>query len=186
MHTSIQNTMLFLLIASTSIVASPVPSITELNTSQPTAANGTAGTAGTTPFCSPQVKALVDGINANIADQRNEQAAVTVMGYVLQESPIDTTIFDAAKASLLTYVQKGITIRQNNQQITPPGNAATEGLATVAAAQQEELNLSNSLSASDVKGSTATVEKLKTDFAGGIAKNQENVAAAAKGCKVNA
>lgn len=153
---------------------------------QPQASTSSAGPkpTGDATSCSPEVQALASGISANIADQRNEQAAVTAMGNVLQESPLNTSIFDAAKSSLMDFVQKGIAIRQNNQKITPEGNAAKAGLATVAMAQQEEFNLTMSLSASDVAGSNATVAKLKKDFAGGIEQNMKNLAAATQGCKM--
>ncbi|RAL59009.1 hypothetical protein DID88_009038 [Monilinia fructigena] len=123
------------------------------------------------------------GAKSTGTDQRNEQAAVTAMGYILQESPLNASMFDAAKTSLMNFVSKGIAIRENNQKITPEGNAATAGLAKVAMAQQEEFNLTMSLSASNVAVSNATVEKLKADFAGGIVQNMKNLAAATKGCK---
>lgn len=143
-----------------------------------------AKSTGTSTACSPEVQALASGINSNIADQRNEQKAVTAVGKALQQSPFNASMFDAAQSSLMTFVQKGIQIRQNNQKIAPAGNAAIPGLATVAMAQQEELNLTMSLTASNVTGSNATVAKLKTDFAGGIVQNMKNLAAATKGCKM--
>ncbi|KAB8288511.1 hypothetical protein EYC80_010176 [Monilinia laxa] len=191
---------------STSIFASPVPAqpstlatevyglsvhqVMDVANEPPSKAASTtpagAKSTGTGSSCSPEVQALAEGISANIADQRNEQAAaaVTAMGYVLQESPLDASMFDAAKASLMNFVSKGIAIRENNQKITPEGNAATAGLAKVAMAQQEEFNLTMSLSANNVAASNATVEKLKADFAGGIMQNMKNLAAATKGCKM--
>ncbi|KAG4033977.1 hypothetical protein MFRU_004g04720 [Monilinia fructicola] len=204
MRTSIQNTFLFLLMTSTSTIASPIktqPSILAADISglsvhqvmdvanEPpskaaAAAPAGAKSTGTATSCSPEVQALAEGISANIADQRNEQAAVTAMGYILQESPLNTSMFDAAKSSLMDFVSKGIAIREKNQKITPEGNAATAGLAKVAMAQQEEFNLTMSLSASNVAASNATVEKLKADFAGGIMQNMKNLAAATEGCKM--
>ncbi|TGO16632.1 hypothetical protein BTUL_0026g00860 [Botrytis tulipae] len=143
-----------------------------------------AKSTGTSTACSPEVQALASGISSNIADQRNEQKAVTAVGKILQQSPFNTSMFDAAQSSLMTFVQKGIQIRQNNQKIAPAGNGAIPGLAIVAMAQQEELNLTMSLTASNVPGSNATVAKLKTDFAGGIVQNMKNLAAATKGCKM--
>lgn len=75
---------------------------------------------------------------------------------------------------------KGITIRENNQKIAPPGNAALAGLAVVAMAQMTELNLTMSLAVPatgivDQAKANATVEMLKGDFAGGIKKNMENL-----------
>ncbi|TGO63985.1 hypothetical protein BOTNAR_0093g00230 [Botryotinia narcissicola] len=143
-----------------------------------------AKSTGTSTACSPEVQALASGISSNIADQRDEQKAVTAVGKILQQSPFNTSMFDVAQSSLMTFVQKGIQIRQNNQKIAPAGNSAIPGLAIVAMAQQEELNLTMSLTASNVAGSNATVAKLKTDFAGGIVQNMKNLAAATKGCKM--
>ncbi|KAI9647953.1 hypothetical protein NHQ30_004343 [Ciborinia camelliae] len=201
MWTSVQNTIVLLLMTSTSIIANPVPAdpatlaseMYDLSTRQDNkaanapqpeanpATSSTGGKYGNGTACSPEVAALASGIAANIADQRNEKLAVTAIGYMLEESPMNSSTFDSAKASLLDFVQKGITIRENNQKIAPQGNAAIPGLAKVAMAQQEELNLSKSLSAEDVKASKATVLKLEMDFTGGIVQNMKNLAAAKAG-----
>lgn len=57
------------------------------------------------------------------------------LGAMLNESPVDTTLFAAGQASLLGFVKQGIAVRQNNQAITPAGSSAIAGLATVAMAQ---------------------------------------------------
>ncbi|PQE04634.1 ATP binding protein [Rutstroemia sp. NJR-2017a BBW] len=140
------------------------------------------GTGSSSP-CPLAVAALASGISANIADQRNEQAAVTSIGNILAASPVDPATFNSAKASLLDFVNKGIAIREENQKIAPAGNAAIPGLATVANAQIEELNLTMSLDATDLTAASATVEKLKADFSGGIMQNMKNLQAATMGCQ---
>lgn len=74
---------------------------------------------------------LAQGIALNIADQRQEQAALARVKAVLDAPPVDCNTFATAKANLLQFVVNGIAIRQTNQLITPPGNAATAGLAIV-------------------------------------------------------
>jgi hypothetical protein len=74
------------------------------------------------------VLALASGIQSNIADQDNELATVTALGNVLAQNPMDLTLYSATQASLLSFVQKGIQIRENNQKIAPPGNGAIAGL----------------------------------------------------------
>ncbi|KAJ5041245.1 uncharacterized protein L3040_005793 [Drepanopeziza brunnea f. sp. 'multigermtubi'] len=147
------------------------------------AANGTTTAAA----CSKEVMALAEGIQSNIDDQNNEVATVNAIGNVMSQSPVDTTLYAATQASLLGYVNKGIAIRQNNQKITPVGNGATAGLAMVAMAQMEELNLTMSLAIPasgqvDTATGMKTVETLKKDFAGGIDQNKKNLAAAMAGC----
>jgi hypothetical protein len=123
---------------------------------------------------------------SNIADQRNEQNAVTAIGDVLAEVPMDSNAFESAKSSLMNFVVSGINIRINNQAIAPAGNAAIPGLAVVAMAQQTELNLTMSLSATNLAGANTTVATLKGDFAGGIQKNMENLQMALGGCSLAA
>ncbi|KAI9048450.1 hypothetical protein LZ554_007286 [Drepanopeziza brunnea f. sp. 'monogermtubi'] len=144
------------------------------------AANGTTA-------CSPAVMALATGIQSNIDDQYNEVATVNAIGSVMGQNPVDSTLYAATQASLLGYVNKGIAIRQNNQKITPVGNGAAAGLAMVAMAQMEELNLTMSLALPasgqvDTATGMKTVETLKKDFAGGIDQNKKNLAAAMAGC----
>jgi hypothetical protein len=134
--------------------------------------------------CSPEVTALASGISANIADQNNEVAAVSSLGQMLTESPVDATLFAAGQASLLSFVQKGISIRENNQKIAPAGNPAIPGLATVATAQLTELNLTMSLGVGgvNVARDNKTVTDLLGDFKGGIVQNMKNLQAAMEGC----
>ncbi|KAH6666693.1 hypothetical protein B0J14DRAFT_453773, partial [Halenospora varia] len=138
--------------------------------------------------CSPQVNALAQGIRQNIAVQNNELAAVTSLGAMLAENPIDQTVFAAGQSSLLGFVKQGIAIRENNQKIAPAGNAALPGLAMVAMAQMTELNLTmgigmmvNAASAGGIDSMVAslnkTVVELKGDFAGGITQNMKNLVA---------
>lgn len=74
---------------------------------------------------------LAQGISENIEDQKGEQAALAQVVDVLNKDPVDANAFATAKATLLTFVNNGIAIRQANQLITPLGNKATEGLAIV-------------------------------------------------------
>jgi len=134
--------------------------------------------------CSPEVTALASGISANIADQNNEVAAVSSLGQMLTESPVDATLFAAGQASLLSFVQKGISIRENNQKIAPAGNPAIPGLATVATAQLTELNLTMSLGVGgvNVARDNKTVTDLLGDFKGGIVQNMKNLQAVCDSC----
>jgi hypothetical protein len=81
--------------------------------------------------CSTAVKNLVTGINDNIAVQKNEQSQTTIIQKILSANTTDDGNFQTAKSKLVTIVNQGITIRQNNQKIAPSGNAAIAGLATV-------------------------------------------------------
>jgi len=129
--------------------------------------------------CTQQVMALASGISANIADQNNEVAAASSLGQMLAESPVNNTLFAAGQVSLLSFVQKGISIRENNQKIAPAGNPAIPGLATVATAQLTELNLTMSLGMGGVNvvRDNKTVTDLLGDFKGGIVQNMKNLKA---------
>jgi len=81
--------------------------------------------------CSTAVKNLVSGINNNIAVQKNEQSQTAVIQKLLSSNTNDSGGFQSAKSKLVTIVNQGITIRQNNQKIAPAGNAAIAGLAIV-------------------------------------------------------
>lgn len=90
------------------------------------------------------------------------------------------TLYAAAQTSLLGFVTKGITIRQNNQKIAPAGNAALPGLAVVAMAQAGELNGTMQLAVPasgmvDKVAANKIVDMLKMGFVGGTAKNKENL-----------
>ncbi|KAL5322110.1 hypothetical protein ACEPPN_010079 [Leptodophora sp. 'Broadleaf-Isolate-01'] len=137
--------------------------------------------------CSSQVLALAAGIQSNIDDQNNELTTVNALGMVLGQNPLDMTLYGATQTSLMGFVTKGILIRENNQKLAPADNAAIAGLAIVAGAQAEELNLTMSLAvpasgAIDTVAAGKTVETLKKDFAGGIDQNKKNLAAATSGC----
>ncbi|KAH7420174.1 hypothetical protein BKA64DRAFT_634812 [Cadophora sp. MPI-SDFR-AT-0126] len=153
------------------------------STGTPSSSNSTAAGGA----CSSQVLALAAGIQSNIDDQNNELTTVNALGMVLAQNPLDVTLYGATQTSLLGFVTKGIVIRENNQKLAPAGNAALDGLAIVANAQAEELNLTMSLAipasgAVDTVAAGTTVETLKKDFAGGIDQNKKNLAAATSGC----
>jgi hypothetical protein len=162
------STLLGSLLFSTSILAFPTQVLNE----------NAVNARDATP-CSSEVISLASGISANIADQNNEVAAVTSLKFLLAESPINNTLFMQGQSSLLVFVQKGIDIRTNNQQIAPPGNAAIPGLAMVAMAQMEELNFTMSLGMGGVnlQRDNMTVTNLIADFNGGIEQNMKNLAA---------
>ncbi|RDW56448.1 hypothetical protein BP5796_13197 [Coleophoma crateriformis] len=172
---------------SASRTASKSASSTKPPGAMSTGNSGSSGTSGPNAAgaCSQAVQDLAAGISANIADQRNEVAAVTAVGDVLGEVPMNPVTFAASKASLLDFVNKGIAIRENNQKIAPPGNGAIAGLAIVANAQQAEFNLTNSLTG-DAAIDNATVATLKMDFSGGIEQNMKNLAAATANCTMPA
>ncbi|KAM0329263.1 hypothetical protein ACHAQA_004567 [Verticillium albo-atrum] len=125
---------------------------------------------------------LAEGIQLNINDQNNEVSSLAAVSDALNTN--DQVGFQTAKTNLLGFVNSGIEMRQMNQAIAPPGNKATAGLAIVANAQLEELNLSNSLSGDPAnrEADLRTIETLKADFAGGIKQNMQNMADAISGC----
>ncbi|KAH8758515.1 hypothetical protein F5882DRAFT_261922, partial [Hyaloscypha sp. PMI_1271] len=123
--------------------------------------------------CSTAVKNLVSGINNNIAVQKNEQSQTTVIQKLLSSNTSDSGGFQSAKSKLVTIVNQGITIRQNNQKIAPAGNAAIAGLATVATAQMGELKLAQGLTGTP-NIDNPNLSSLQTMFSGGIKQNQQN------------
>ncbi|KAK8028706.1 hypothetical protein PG991_005762 [Apiospora marii] len=131
------------------------------------------GQGMSTPACE-QALILANGININIEDQKQEQASVVKLQAILSKNPVDAGAFAAAKNDLLTFVNNGIQIRQMNQAITPKGNKATAGLAKVANAQLDELNLAMSLSGNPAQDNK-TLQTLAGDFAGGIMVNMQNL-----------
>lgn len=82
------------------------------------------------PDCAA-AKKLAAGIDSNIKAQRQEQADVAAVKKIVSAEDIDQAQFDEAKKTLVTTVDKGIQIRENNQKITPAGNAAVAGLDKV-------------------------------------------------------
>lgn len=130
------------------------------------------------PTCA-QAMILAQGIALNIADQQQELATANQLSAVLQAQPVDAQAFATSRQALLQFVNNGIAIRQANQLITPAGNRATPGVATVAGAQLMELQISGSLTATgvdDVAGNLKKVQMLQTNFAGGIQQNMKNMA----------
>ncbi|KAH7350577.1 hypothetical protein BKA65DRAFT_593506 [Rhexocercosporidium sp. MPI-PUGE-AT-0058] len=161
------------------------PSMPASTGTSPGASAGNSTSSG--GACSDQVLALAAGIQSNIDDQNNELTTVNALGMVLAQNPMDVTLYGATQTSLMGFVTKGITIRENNQKIAPADNGAIAGLAIVAGAQKEELSLTMSLAvpasgAVDPVAAGKTVETLKKDFAGGIDQNKKNLAAATAGC----
>ncbi|KAK7981979.1 hypothetical protein PG996_009667 [Apiospora saccharicola] len=126
-----------------------------------------------TPACE-QALILANGININIEDQKQEQASVVKLQAILGKNPVDMNAFAAAKSDLLAFVNNGIQIRQMNQAITPKGNKATAGLAKVANAQLDELNLAMSLTGKPDQDNKV-LQTLAGDFAGGIMVNMQNL-----------
>ncbi|KAK1984426.1 hypothetical protein LZ30DRAFT_821028 [Colletotrichum cereale] len=126
-------------------------------------------------------KKLADGIDQNIAAQKQEQIDVAAVKDVVNTDKVDSAKFDAAKQKFLATIQKGIDIRKNNQQIIANvNNTASAGLAKVADAQAAELSLAQGLKGN--KGDLDAIAQLTTDFAGGIKQNQQNKEDALKGC----
>ncbi|KAL2071826.1 hypothetical protein VTL71DRAFT_13061 [Oculimacula yallundae] len=159
---------------------------------QPSApvSTGSSSTPGNaTVACSPAVRALAAGIQANIDDQKNELTTVTALGNVLAQNPMDMTLYGATQTSLMGFVTKGILIRETNQKLAPANNGAVAGLAIVAMAQQGELNLTMGLAIPasgtvNVIQANESVETLKKNFSGGSEQNQKNLLAATAGCKM--
>jgi len=81
--------------------------------------------------CSTAVQNLVNGINQNIAVQKQEQQETTIIQQVLSAKTVDESDFQSAKSKLISIVNQGISIRENNQKIAPAGNGAIAGLMTV-------------------------------------------------------
>ncbi|KAH6695500.1 hypothetical protein F5X68DRAFT_186954 [Plectosphaerella plurivora] len=134
----------------------------------------------TNPDCAA-AKKLASGIDANIKAQKQEQADVAAVKKIVSAENIDKAQFDQAKKTLVATVNSGIQIRENNQKITPNGNAAVAGLDKVATAQATELKQAKGL-----KGTAAdmtTIAQLEKEFEGGIKQNQQNKKDALKGCQ---
>jgi hypothetical protein len=76
-------------------------------------------------------QALADGIDANIAVQKEEASSLAKIKSIESKNPVDTNAFNQAKTHLVATVNKGIKVREKNQKIAPAGNKAIPGLATV-------------------------------------------------------
>lgn len=145
----------------------------------PAAAPVSAAAAATADPTCAQAMILAQGIALNIADQQQELATANQLGAILQAQPVDAQAFATSRQALLQFVNNGIAIRQSNQLITPAGNRATPGVATVANAQLTELQITGSLTATgvdDVAGNLKKVQMLQMNFAGGIQQNMKNMA----------
>ncbi|KAK2025707.1 hypothetical protein LX32DRAFT_685040 [Colletotrichum zoysiae] len=125
-------------------------------------------------------KQLADGIDKNIAAQKQEQADVAAVKDIVSKDNINASQFDEAKKKFLNTIQSGIDIRKNNQQIAGQSSPAAAGLAKVADAQAKELSLAQGLKGN--KGDLDAIGQLTTAFAGGIKQNEQNKQDALKGC----
>ena len=63
--------------------------------------------------------------------QQGERNASEALQVIESQTPVDMTAFAAGKAVLVSDIMFGMTIREYNQLIAPPGNAALSGLTTV-------------------------------------------------------
>ncbi|KAG4439330.1 hypothetical protein IFR05_005205 [Cadophora sp. M221] len=156
-------TLLTLTLLSTSVLSFPTLPLTNRATS-----------------CDSNTDKLVAGINKNIDIQKQEQAQLKVVQKMVDAGDVDQSDFDAAQSKFVDIVNKGITQRKKNQDLAA-GNAASDGLATVAKAQATELKTVQGLTGNS-KTDDRAFDKLNTMFAGGISQNQKNAKAAAKGC----
>ncbi|KAL8376576.1 hypothetical protein RB595_007601 [Gaeumannomyces hyphopodioides] len=126
-------------------------------------------------------KKLVEGIDKNISAQKMEQQAVGEIKKLLSaDGQVDEAKFAQAKQNLLSHVNEGIKIREENQKMAPTGNPAIPGLATVANAQKTELQQAEGLKGN--KDDLKVVEELEKEFSGGIEQNEKNKKAAMEGC----
>lgn len=96
----------------------------------PSSSTTSTGGASAAQLCD-EGNILAQSIAVNIADQKMEAAALATVKTLLAANPVDMVAFTAAKSNLVSFVNKGIAIRQTNQLITPVNNMATEGLAIV-------------------------------------------------------
>jgi hypothetical protein len=97
-----------------------------------TLTNGTATGTGNNTRCAADVDRLASGIQQNILDQQGEQVSLqAIMNLMQANGSVDMGQFLTMKAQLLSFVTAGISLRVNNQEIAPPGNAAVSGLGKV-------------------------------------------------------
>jgi hypothetical protein len=99
----------------------------------PKSPNQGAGAASNNTRCAADVDRLASGIQQNILDQQGEQGSLQAVMNLMQNSngTVDMTQFMTMKAQLLSFVTAGISVRENNQAVAPPGNAALPGLGKV-------------------------------------------------------
>lgn len=156
--------------------AAPMPQASAA--AAPPAAAAAAAATTADPTCA-QAMILAQGIALNIQDQQQELATANQLMSILSTQPVNAQAYATSRTALLQFVNNGIAIRQSNQLITPAGNKAQAGVATVANAQLTELQLSTSLTAAgtdDVAGNMKIVQTLQGDFSGGIMQNMKNMA----------
>ncbi|KAK2007656.1 hypothetical protein LZ32DRAFT_651010 [Colletotrichum eremochloae] len=125
-------------------------------------------------------KKLADGIDKNIAAQKQEQIDVAAVKDIVNTDNVNASQFDQAKKKFLATIQSGIDIRKNNQQIAGENNPASAGLSKVADAQAKELSLAEGLKGN--KSDLDAINQLTKAFAGGITQNEQNKQDALKGC----
>lgn len=126
-----------------------------------------------------QASILAQGIALNIADQQQELATANQMAAILQSPAPDQAAWLAARTTLLQFINNGIAIREMNQLITPQGSPSQAGVAVVAGAQLQELQLATGLTmqgTDNIAGNLQSVQTLQMDFAGGIKQNTKNMA----------
>ncbi|CAG8977009.1 hypothetical protein HYALB_00008867 [Hymenoscyphus albidus] len=149
--------------------------------------NGNGNGGGAPPTnngCTAEENRLGQGIQSNIAIQMMELEKVNAIGETLNANPVDGNKYLQEQRSLLETVQQGVTIREQNQAIAGPINSpASEGLAKVANAQKEELQLTQNLALQNSTGpAKMIVTTLQADFRGGIEQNMRNLMAATQKC----
>ncbi|KAI7775649.1 hypothetical protein LA080_006487 [Diaporthe eres] len=171
----------------TPVMADPAAAAAAEASGAPAAGGGAAPNAagGTMNALCAQGTILAQGIALNIADQQQELTTANSLATILAANPVDTAAYGAARTDLLKFINDGIAIREMNQLITPQGNQATAGIATVANAQLTELGLANNLTVQggdNVAGNMQIVQTLQMDFMGGIMQNMKNMAAAMAAC----
>lgn len=100
---------------------------------QPTAKSSTKAA----DTCAAQEK-LADGIDANIKVQEQELKDVADVKKAVQAN--DKGQFATTHKALLATIDKGVSIRENNQKIAPAGNDAIPGLKVVRAPWNRRAN----------------------------------------------
>ncbi|KAL2067580.1 hypothetical protein VTL71DRAFT_2005 [Oculimacula yallundae] len=138
--------------------------------------NAAQGTGNGQTACSANTNALVSGINANIALQKQEQAQLAVVQRMVDAGNVDQQQFGTEKNKFVGIVNAGIDQRQKNQALAQGGNPASAGLAMVANAQATELKTVQGLTGNAATDDPAFAA-LAPMFAGGIAQNQKNAKA---------
>ncbi|KAF1985272.1 hypothetical protein K402DRAFT_394969 [Aulographum hederae CBS 113979] len=121
---------------------------------------------------------LQQGINANILAQMGEATATDTI-QLLQTPGGDNNFqeFTVAKDNLMTFINAGIRIRENNQKIAPVDSPAVQGLAVVGTAQTMERDMAERLTG-DPANDGPILTQLQAMFADGQRQNRRNSAAA--------